>query len=183
MTPSSKESRVRKNMSVKRRRQKLMKPTHTLGNSALWPNPEDPASGRGGETCQHRLNPKHAQSLVLNLKLHEQLRVIGPLKKQGLKLYSRVAIAKPSRPLRRINPKPNRPIRWSVVASAVSAEILLFLYELPNTVPILAGGILAQELNALKENPGRTVVRPNFQTFTEGRLSCIPILREVTSPG
>src|SRR6516225_2815556 len=115
-------------MSVKQRRQKLMKPTRTLGNSVLWPNLEDPASGRGGQICQHRLNPKHTQSLVLNLKLHEQLRIIGPLKKQSLKLYSRIAIANPSRPRRKINPKPNRRIRCSVVASAVSAEILLFLH-------------------------------------------------------
>src|SRR4030095_4247789 len=173
----------RMNMSVKRRRQKLMKPTRTLGNSALWPNPEDPASGRGGQICQHRLNPKHAQSLVLNLKLHEQLRIIGPLKKQGLKLYSRIAIAKPSRQLRRINPKPNRRIRCSVVASAVAAEIFLFLHQLPNTVPILAGGISAQGLNALKKNTGRAVVRPNFHTFTQGRLSRVPIMSKVTSPG
>src|SRR4029434_5881380 len=98
-----------------------MKPPRTLGNSALWPNLEGPASGRAGQTCQHPLNPKHAQSLVLNLKLHEQLRIIGSLKKQGLKLYSRIAIATPSRQLRRINPQPNRRIRCSVVASAVAA--------------------------------------------------------------
>src|SRR5262245_57822498 len=128
------------NMSVKRQRRKPMKPTRTLGNSALWPNPEDPASGRGDETRQHRFNPKHAQSLGLNLKLHEQLRIIGPPKKQGLKLYSRIAIAKPSRPLRRISPKPDRRIRcfsrlsWRPLSRA---EILLFFHELPNTVPIV----------------------------------------------
>src|SRR5215471_1585724 len=102
------------NMSLKRRRQKPMKPTRTLGNSALWPSRQDPAFGSGEVTRQHRLNPKHAQSLVLDLKLRVQLRIIGPPKKQSLKLYSPIAIANPSRPRRKINLKRNQRIRCSL---------------------------------------------------------------------
>ena len=85
------------NVTVKRRRRKPMKPTRTPGKSALRRNPQDPAFGRVEQTRQHRPNRKHPQSPVLNLKLHEQLRITGPSKKQGLKRHSRITRPKPSR--------------------------------------------------------------------------------------
>jgi hypothetical protein len=44
---------------------------------------------------------------------------------------------------------------------------LLFFPEIPNTIPILPGGIPAQEFNSLSENTGRAVIRSNFQTFAK----------------
>ena len=60
--------------------------------------------------------------------------------------------------------------------------VFYFSLEMPNAIPILAGRISTQELNSLKENTGRTVVRPNLQTFVESRLSRIPVLSEVPPP-
>src|ERR1043166_1009812 len=87
-----------------------MKPTRTLGKSALWRNPQGPAFGRGKQIRRHALDRKRPQSLVLKLKLLEQLRTIRPPKKQGLKLHSQIAKAKPSPHLRRINLKRNQRI-------------------------------------------------------------------------
>src|SRR5262245_60143061 len=87
----------------KRRQRKPMKPTRTAGKSALWRNRRDPAFGSGEQTRRHSLNRKHAQSLLLNLKLREQLRIIG-----RLKLHSRITKAKPLRLRREINLKHNR---------------------------------------------------------------------------
>ena len=77
---------------------KTTKPTRVDGKSALRRNPQDPVFGRGEQTRQHRLDRKHLQSLVLKLKRHARLRITGPPTKQKLKLYSRIAKTKPSRP-------------------------------------------------------------------------------------
>jgi hypothetical protein len=38
---------------------------------------------------------------------------------------------------------------------------------MPNTIPILAPRVSAQDLNSIKEDTRRAVVRKDFQTFTE----------------
>jgi len=78
-------------------------PTRTAGKSALWRNRQDPASGRSEQTRQHRLDRKRRESLVLNLKLREQLRITRPLKKQGLRVRRRLSPMKRSPPSGRIN--------------------------------------------------------------------------------
>src|SRR5512144_2250387 len=76
------------------------------GKSALRRNPADGAFGRGEQTRQHRLDRKHPRSPVLNLKLHDRLRITAPPKKQKLKLHSRIAKTKPSRPRLKTIPIP-----------------------------------------------------------------------------
>ena len=54
--------------------------------------------------------------------------------------------------------------------------------ELPYAIPIFAGRISAKELNALKEDTRRTVIRTNLETFAKRRLSQIPLLGKVYLP-
>ena len=49
-------------------------------------------------------------------------------------------------------------------------------------IPILAGRISAKDLNALKEDTRRTVIRTNLETFAKSRLSQIPLLGKVHLP-
>src|SRR5215470_13615543 len=57
----------------------------------------------------------------------------------------------------------------------------LFLYELPDATPIFFGRTSAQDLNALKEDTGRAVIRTNSETLAESCLCQIPFLVEVGS--
>src|SRR5467141_2377510 len=57
-----------------------------------------------------------------------------------------------------------------------------FFSELPHAIPIGAGGISAQDLNALKEDVGRAIIWTKLETFAESRLSQIPLLGDVRSP-
>src|SRR6476660_2482937 len=103
MTRLSKASPARKKAIRNRRQRRQTKPIRTAGKSALRRNPQDPAFGRGEQTCQHRLDRKHPQNPVSKLKLHARLRITGPPTKQKLKLQNRIAKTKPSLPrLKRI---------------------------------------------------------------------------------
>src|SRR6476660_4769067 len=104
MTRLSKASPARKKASRNRRQGRQTKPIRTAGKSALQRNPQDPAFGRGEQTCQHRLDRKHPQNPVSKLKLHGRLRITGPPTKQKLKLQTRIAKTKLSLP--RLKPIP-----------------------------------------------------------------------------
>src|SRR3954454_17981583 len=53
---------------------------------------------------------------------------------------------------------------------------------MPNTIPILARRVSAQDLNSIKEDTRRAVVREDFQTFTKSCLGRVQVLSKVTSP-
>src|SRR6266566_3096919 len=71
--------------------------------------------------------------------------------------------------------------RRSAIANA-RARGDSFFPELPYAIPIAAGRISAQCLDALKKDPRRAIIRTKLETFAESRLSQIPLLGDVRSP-
>jgi len=62
-----------------------------------------------------------------------------------------------------------------------ASHVSLFLPEMPDAIPILAGRVSAQELDSLEENTSRPVTRPDLQTFAKSRLGRIPFLGKIIS--
>src|SRR5947209_15262860 len=55
----------------------------------------------------------------------------------------------------------------AVLVGRLNYEAILFFDELPYAIPIFAGRIPAKDLNALKEDTGRAVIRTNLKTFAK----------------
>src|SRR5947208_529717 len=152
-------------VTAKLRQRKAMKRTHTLGKSALQPNPRDPAFGRAERTRRRRFGRNHRpQSLVSNLKLPEQLRTLARHWPKTHRSDLHHWIAKTTKSPSLLGTNLGRK-GLAFVSGSGSASLLSRRCQTP--FPILAPRVSPQDLNSIKEDTRRAVVRKDFQTFAD----------------